>query len=374
MSTNRPAIKHPIDLDRNNRGEVRVDQDSALPNLSREAIWNIASSLDSQSVVCLSESSSIFYADTKRQRNNKALPLFLKAVVNDDRQTVKLMLEVHPNLLLVTPPHDMVVTTRAWQIFYAEAAPIMAAKRGQIEMLNIMRPYFDYVPDQEKANAMLEAVKQAWVYKTSLDTTGEEKIIIPDEYTDYANSLITAFAEPMAANEQLGEIALYAFLAYFNLLLPKKAIHLNDYVNPELWLLALERAYWSRPYSLHFNMLEYCVHLIGLAQSVLSVESAKIFCAGFLQVVEEKKELSEHARDLKLNDSKTCFYPSERPSVNSATGAGFQFYCEFTNGDKVREEPMMVWRTQAVMEKNYVTQTQQVHKNYATDCRKVNTL
>ncbi|MHB1220532.1 MAG: hypothetical protein ACYC0J_00855 [Gammaproteobacteria bacterium] len=333
MATNRPTF-NPIDFDKNNRGEMRVEQDGTFAVLSLEVIQNIVGNLDNQSLARLSRSYSSFYVVTQAQRDEARLSAFLKAVVDDDRLAVKRMLENNPNLLLMTPPKGMKVTTRAWQTFYAEAAPLMAAKCGQIEMLKIMRPYFDCLPDQAQANAQLEAVRLAWPYKTQQNTQGFDEIIIPEAYTYYANALVDAFiVEPIQDNAHLSESAQSAFLACFNMLLPKVAVHLDDYVNPELWLLALLKVYWSRnDFQTRKQLDAFCVRLIGLAQSVLSVESAKIFCEGLYRVVEEKKEISERARELQLNDDQTLFYPSKRPSVDSITGLGFHSFCGFYNG------------------------------------------
>ncbi|MFZ3066969.1 MAG: hypothetical protein WA253_02330, partial [Gammaproteobacteria bacterium] len=324
MATNRPLFNHPINPDLE-----RVEQDGALPTLPIEVQQNIAGCLDTQSVGCLSLSFSGFYAFNK----DRLIATFLKAVVNDDRETADRMLESRPDLLLMTPPQGMTVKTLAWQTFYAEAAPLMAAKRGQLEMLKIMRPHFDRLPDQEKVNATLAAVKEAWAYQYKKNGQGVVEIMIPEEYTYNANALVDAFIEqPIQSAANLSASAQSAFLAFFDRLLPKGAVHLDDYVNPSVLLLALLNAYFDR-----FNDFQdrhqrdaFCVRIIGLAQSVLSVEDAKIFCEGLYQVVENGKELSARAKQLKLNDNQTSFYPAGgRPNVDSTTGLGFQFLCGF---------------------------------------------
>lgn len=335
MATNRSVFKHPINPDLE-----RVEQDGALPTLPIEVQQNIAGFLDSQSVGCLSRSFSGFYAFNE----DRLLYVFLKAVVNDDRETAGRMLESRPDLLLMTPPKGMTVKTLAWQTFYAEAAPLMAAKRGQIEMLKMMRPYFDRLPDQEKVNTTLSAIKEAWAYQSKKNGQGVDQIMIPEAYTYYANKLVDAFIEqPIQNNANLSASAQSAFLAFFNMLLPKGAVHLDNYINPGVLLLALLNTYRD-----HFNHFQYwdqrsafCVRIIGLAQSVLSVEDAKIFCEGLYQVVGvigNRKELSTRAKQLKLDNSQTSFYPlAGRPNVDSTTGLGFQFLCGFYSGSFARD-------------------------------------
>src|SRR3990167_5366754 len=63
--------------------------------------------------------------------------------------------------------------------------------------------------------------------------------------------------------------------------------------------------------------------MIGLAQSVLSPETAKIFCEGLYSVVEEKRAISARAGALKLLDDE-LFY---RLSRDSRSGLGFEYLC-----------------------------------------------
>lgn len=334
MATNRPLFNHPNNLDLKH-----VEQDSALPNLPVEVLQSIAGCLDSQSLGRLSQSSYGFYTRTKEQRNQAALVSFLKAVLNDDRETAERMLESRPDLLLMTPPKGMTVKTLAWQIFYAEAAPLMAAKRGQIEMLKIMRPHFDRLA-KEEANKMLAVVGEAWAYQYQKNAQGIDEIMIPEEYTYYANALVDAFiAQPIQHNANLSASAQSAFLAFFNILLPKGAVHLDDYVNPGVFLLALLNMYCDRfdDFQDWDQRDSFCIRLIGLAQSVLSVEDAKIFCEGLYRVVCESVDVSARARELKLSNNQTSFFPAGgRPNVDSSTGLGFQFLCSLY-GDVTRE-------------------------------------
>ena len=325
MTNNRPLFNPPINLDLE-----REEQTGVLPNLPIEVQQHIAGYLDGQSVGCLSQSFSGFYAFNQ----DRLSYTFLKAVVNDDRETADRMLKSRPDLLLMTPPKGMTVKTLAWQTFYAEAAPLMAAKRGQIEMLKIMRPHFDCLPDQGKANAMLAAVKEAWAYQYKKNGQGVDEIMIPEEYRYYANALVDAFiAEPIQNNSNLSASAQSAFLAFFNILLPKSAVHLDDYVNPGVLLFALLNAYNDRID--HFQDLDqrdaFCIRIIGLAQSVLSVEDAKIFCEGLYHVVaQDSREVSKRANKLRLNNHGLYFYPQGcRPNVDSKAGLGFEFLCGF---------------------------------------------
>jgi len=212
-----------------------------------------------------------------------------------------------------------------WQKFYAEKPAIMAAKRKQIKMLELIDELEQTeLVKQAKAEALL-----AWSpYETQQNAQGEDEIVIPRLYADYAKSLIDVFREeafPNGTKGKFSEKTENALKLLFDILLPKKAVKLDDYIDPELFLLALYTAYRD-----HFDFFQnwdqrdaFCVRMIGLAQSVLSPETAKIFCEGLYSVVEEKRAISARAGALKLLDDE-LFY---RLSRDSRSGLGFEYLC-----------------------------------------------
>ena len=274
----------------------------------------------------LSRTGNYFHRMFKEELTKRAMRTLYQAVIDDDRETVKRILVARPNLLLVEPPTGLVIESKlTWQKFYAEKPAIMAAKRKQIKMLELIDELEQTeLVKQAKAEALL-----AWSpYKTQQNAQGEDEIVIPRLYADYAKSLIDVFREeafPNGTKGKFSEKTENALKLLFDILLPKKAVKLDDYIDPELFLLALYTAYRD-----HFDFFQnwdqrdaFCVRMIGLAQSVLSPETAKIFCEGLYYVVEEKRAISARAGALKLLDDE-LFY---RLSRDSRSGLGFEYLC-----------------------------------------------
>ncbi len=257
-----------------------------------------------------------------------ALQQLLQAVVDDDSKKVKRILEGNPELLLEKPDERLVLESKyTWQKFYAESALTMAVKRKQIKMIELLLPYYDKLEQTEELiKAKTEALSAWTFYKTQKNAQNEDEIVINPDYATYAQSLIDVFKEETFPNGipgvagvpmtvALSEKTELARSFLFNILLPKKAVKLDDHIDPELFLLALYKAYCD-----NFHLFEnwdqrdaFCVRMIGLAQSALSPETAKIFCEGLYYVVEENRQISARAAALKLLDG-AAFYRSSRDS------------------------------------------------------------
>jgi hypothetical protein len=112
-----------------------------------------------------------------------------------------------------------------------------------------------------------------------------------------------------------------ALKAFFNQLLPEEATRLDDYLDPELLLYAAYAGYHNNFHT--FQNWEqrdaFCIRVIGLAQSVLSPETAKIFCEGLYYVVTENRKISACAASLKFKDG-LPFYRLDRELLS---GLGF---------------------------------------------------
>src|SRR3990167_3033170 len=277
----------------------------------------------------------------------RLMPKFLQAVVDDDRTTVIALLDVNPELLLIDPPANLIIESQCtWNKFYAESALKMAAKRKQIEMLKIMLPYLDKLEQANKHGAAqaIEEVLTAWNL--------QEEIVVPDEYTRYAQSLIEVFSEDTFPNGLKGrftEKTESALSDLHNHLLPEKAVKLDDYLDPELFLLALYQTYEDE-YITFVNREQcdaFCVRVIGLAQSVLSPETAKIFCEGLSYVVAENKKISDRANSLIFYDdvffyddvSSYRFYRLDRESLS---GLGFNYL--IVPGSALCRNATQAWR------------------------------
>lgn len=311
----------------------------------------------------------------------RLIAIFLQAEIDDDQKKVAELLDKNPELLLVKAQKGIEIQSQyTWVTLDVENedALSIAAKRKQIKMIELLLPYYDKLEQTEeviKAKAeSLSAWKNYQIQKN--EETGEDEIVIPREYADYAKSLIDVFREETFPNGVPGkvdevsnkttpfDVALSektedALKLLFAILLPKKATKLDDYIDPELLLLALYQAY-SDQFDTFQNWEQrdaFCVRMIGLAQSVLTPETAKIFCEGLCYVVEEKRKISERAESLKLRGGES-FY---RASRESRSGLAFEYFCPASRGGDWAGALGSIW-------KSYVEQKQQIFGTLRSNC------
>jgi hypothetical protein len=109
------------------------------------------------------------------------------------------------------------------------------------------------------------------------------------------------------------------------MLLPEKAVKLDDYFDIELLFYAV-----CKMYDEQFNVFAdwnqrqaFCIRVMGIIQSVLPPETAKALCEGLYYVMEENRPVGELAASLKLKGGQS-FY---RPSRDSHVGLGFEYLC-----------------------------------------------
>ncbi len=278
--------------------------------------------------------------------NRVTFAIFLQAVMDDDIETVKKCLDAEPDLISGLPDKNLVIESKlTWQKFYAETALTMAVKRKQIKMIELLLPYYDKLEQTDDVIKAKTEALSAWVfYEIQKYAEGEDKIVIPQEYAAYAQSLIDVFKEesfphgipgnadfPM--HGALSEKTENAIESLFNIVLPKKAVKLDDYIDPELFLLALCKVYRENIRTFYnFERLNvFCIRMIGLAQSILSPETAKMFCEGLYFVVEENRKICDRAESLKLLNGE-AFYHGTR-DIHS--GLAFEYLCGAGSGSAV---------------------------------------
>lgn len=297
-------------------------EDMAFDALVKQGIFSIdaPTSVDPQKVSSVIE----------QKIHARLMPIFLQAVIDDNRMKVAELLDKNPELLLVKALRGIEIESQhTWLKIDAENedALSIAAKRKQIKMIELLLPYYDRLEQTEDVIKAKADALSAWkTYTTQKNTEDEDEIVIPKLYANYAQSLIDVFKVetfPNGVKGKFSEKTEDALKLLFDILLPKKATKLDDYIDPELLLLALYKAYRDQFDS--FQNWEqrdaFCVRMIGLAQSVLSPETAKIFCEGLYYVVEENRKISARAVSLKLLDGES-FYRASRESL---TGLGFEF-------------------------------------------------
>jgi hypothetical protein len=155
-----------------------------------------------------------------------------------------------------------------------------------------------------------------------LEATSKRGHTLKNKREEYASELNLLIAE-IKKGEEAGDKAISDFRKKY---LPKNAIRLNEYVDVEALLHEAYKAYVDEYDNLKYDQrVKYCINVIGFIQSLLSPETAKIFCQGLYDVVENKKPISALAESLKLvNDKDISFY---RASRQSRKDLGFDFYC-----------------------------------------------
>ncbi len=256
----------------------------------------------------------------------KRMPKFLHAVADNDTKTVREMLDVNPELLIIEPPKNLVIESKlTWNKFYAEKALTMAVKRKQLKMIELLFPYYDKLEQTDAVNEAKAEALAAW-------SLYDDEIVIPEQYTLYLQSLIRVFSEevnfPEAMLSEKTEKALHTLL---NILLPKKAVKLDDYIDVELFLYAAYTAYQVNIKQLHnwTQRAAFFIHVIGLIHSVQIPETAEILCEGLYFVTNKNiQKICDRAAALKLLGDRP-FYPSSR---ESGTGLGRDIFCHFAGG------------------------------------------
>ncbi len=289
--------------------------------------------------------------------NEKRMPKFLHAIADDDRKTVKEMLDVNPELIVIEPPKRLEIESKlTWNKFYAEKAFTMAIKRKQLEMVKLMLPYLDQI-ENSKAEVLAE-----WVVPPIAD---DIEASIPVEYGIYLKSLVNVFAEERFSDCKLSQKTEAALHSLFNMLLPKKAVKLDDYIDVELFFLAACLAYRNndKAFQNQHQRNAFCIRVIGLIQSVLPPETGKVFCQGLYYVVKENRKISARADSLKLSDD----MPFYRSSLQPRVGLGFDFMAGNAGTSLSR------WGASSISSllpiwKNYLKQVQQALGALRSDC------
>jgi hypothetical protein len=287
---------------------------------------------DQHAIACLIE----------RKIPEKVVPIFLQAVIDGKQDEVRELLDNCPELLMFNPPKNLVIESKlTWQRFIAEDALTMAVKRKQPEMIELLLPYYDKLPQTEEVIKAKEEALAAWsFYEIRAIHYVNNEIVIPREYISYANDLIDVFSRETFPNGlpgnngnpcymRLSDETELAISSLFKRLLPEKAVK-ADYLDVELALLAVYMALDSRfgTFQNRGQRAAFCVRVIGLIQSVLAPETARIFCESLINIATSiinhiKPLIRKEAAQLKLKNS-SAFYRDSRLSI---TGLGSEFSC-----------------------------------------------
>lgn len=329
--------------------------------------------------------------------HKKLMPVFLQAVIDDDRKKVAELLDKNPELLLVKALRGIEIESQhTWLTIDAENedALSIAAKRKQIKMIKLLLPYYDKLEQTEEViNAKREALLCWKAYKIQKNAEGEDEIIIPKEYADYAQSLIDVFKDEafpngvpggkdsnghdVPFNVLLSEKTELAFTSLLNILVPKTAVKLDEHIDEELLLLAIYKAYVKNFPAFNYNwdkLDALCIRLMGLTQSALIPETGEIYCEGLDDVVAainigKEKEITQRAAAHTLKGGES-FY---RDSRDSRSGSGFDFLTGIFGGARgrrgARRSAAACWRAMSSKNSNFLEHYAAIATTARPTCR-----
>ena len=266
------------------------------------------------------------------------LKSLLKAIIDDDKKTVELILDKYPKLLLCNPSILTDAATRGeyiesqltWQRLIPKHPLVMALERNQVTMVTVMKPYFEKLVSGTKealrqwdiANQQRQAAKQR-----SENFDFESLIgVIAQENFPYGTAISTKGSDGTIRITKFSKKTEDALAAFRKTVLPDKTVPCDYYDINELLKVAFE-AYNKRFDTFTSdNKLEqrtiFFVKVIGFIQSLLSREVAEAWCEGLWNVVRDNQGIGAKAKALKLYHGED-FY---RSSCSSQVGLGFEYW------------------------------------------------
>lgn len=286
----------------------------------------------------------LFFQPEFNKTSEVDLKELLQAVVDDEREQVKKILDVNPLLLQKTPEKDTVIESKCtWQRFHAEKAFEMACKRGQFKMIKLMLPYF-----KKLKNGSGEALRQWKIKEVNNERNEMYKQKVRSMAETISRETFPNGAEGSRLIDKVSEETKKALVEFRNELLPKDPITLDNYPDVEQLLFDSYEIYRdvfeSKPQNENKKSL-FSISVIGFIQSILIPELGKAFCFGLESVVNNHQEIPEpyellerfkqevqrgeaiatvisEIDNLRMKDG-TFFY---RTDCDTQQGLGFDFY------------------------------------------------
>lgn len=266
----------------------------------------------------------LFHADLKRRAQQKVW----QAVIDDHQQTVIKVAHTYPRLLLQAAPLGFAIKSQyTHQEFDLSGETLLsvAVKRKQIKMIEILLSCLSSVEQTNEDKKQISDALSRWSpYKKTKLINNKDLIIIPIEFEVYTQLLISICINENFENNTISSTTEIALNKLFDILLPKIPQRLDDCIDQELFLFSLYLAYYNNfdRFISHVQRWLFQDRIIGFAQSLLSPETAKIFCEGFSNVIFNNCAISEKASKLLLNDDK----PFYRLSRDTRLGMGFEYH------------------------------------------------
>ncbi len=257
------------------------------------------------------------------------LSCLAQAIVDDDRDTVKSMLDLKPELLLFQP--DVIVTSQyTGQQFSVDGNFLgLACRRRQIEMVKIIKSAFERLQQNEaeiiEINKMRDEGLSEWV-EYATDNNGQIKV--PRSYQCFINHIILVcnpvnFPVDRNGNQILNSrVEEVMEIAYENVIQDFVLTKKNHW-DVEMLLYAAYKTYEATPCPLETIELRqlFCIRMIGLLQSILSPETAKIFCFGLNNSI-KTTQINSKANQLITSDNHR-FYDAHNSARSSC---GFKYF------------------------------------------------
>lgn len=251
-----------------------------------------------------------------------------QVVIDDDRELLGRILHARPRLLLMKPPRDCVIESQlTWQRFLlGDDILTVAVKRKQLEMIKLLLSYYNefaWMGNFKKVNA--EALA-----KWSSFGMQNNQIVIPEVYSNRINKLIDVFVHESFHSDDLSQGTYVELELLFKFILPVDPVKLDNYIDVELLLFAAFQAYKDN-FDSFYNWAQrdaFCIYVIGLIQSVLIPEVAKLYCESMNDLSNAIKndlefKISSRAAQHLLKKEQGFYHTSRDAKI----GLGYQFSC-----------------------------------------------
>jgi hypothetical protein len=163
--------------------------------------------MTTQEVVRLSTSSAHLHSTYQRDLNKRALQQLLQAVVDDDRERAKRIVDSNPELLLIEPATENVTeieSKHTFQRFCTEKALVMAQNLHRLEITKILLSAFEKLEGQRDRKAThLHDGKSELQTQWVLPPYDEAKQKIHNEKLQqkYIDNYLTPVADTIVANK-----------------------------------------------------------------------------------------------------------------------------------------------------------------------------
>jgi hypothetical protein len=178
------------------KAPIRSDakQSTLLKEEAKDVHKNIMPYLDPKMLSRISQNCRALHSIYQPNLNEVRLKKLFQAIIDDEIKEVNKLLDAYPYLVLEKPNKTMVIESQhTWQKFdlINETTLSIATKRRQIEMIEILLPYFDKLQNKEIAIKIKEEALSKWPSCERKEEQG--KFFTPPEYVADLQAMIDVF-------------------------------------------------------------------------------------------------------------------------------------------------------------------------------------